>query len=146
MPLSYEYPSSRGQAWDPRSLQEALRGHHPGGTGPAHGETRGDGSHPGDGAAATRSVSGLPAWEHDAFLRDTAPLIWLCGEEHDAYLDPATGLVLKLTQPGQTGKSTTWPEYLHRLALANELLDDAIYVAGRVRTAPRPRSRKSPVS
>jgi hypothetical protein len=128
-----EHTPPHRQTWDPRSLQEALRGNHQRGAGPAHGETRGDRSREGAQPAPPRLIADLPGYDGAKFAKDTEKLTWLHGEEHDVYLDPATGLAIKLTQPGATGKGTSWSEYLHRLALSNELLGDAVEVAGRIR-------------
>ena len=140
-PSEYETHPAAGHTWDPRCLEAALRGPHPGGAGPLHGETCREPGIADPAPPAPRDPAGLPAFPGDRFLSDTAHLLWLYGEEHDVYLDPAASLVFKLTQPGATGKGTPWSGYLRRLTLSNELLGDDIQVVGRTRLPGEPADR-----
>lgn len=96
-------------------------------------------------ADAEKSVAGgigvFPQLDCRAFTEGTAFLEHRNGAEHDAFFDPATGRVIKLTQPGEYGASEGLVEYLQRMAWANELFEDDILVEGWLRYPNEPAPR-----
>lgn len=75
------------------------------------------------------------------FIHGTASLEHRNGAEHDAFFDPVTGRVIKLTQPGEFGSWGGLPEYLQRLAWANEFFEDDLLVEGWLRYPNEPAPR-----
>jgi hypothetical protein len=68
--------------------------------------------------------------EIERFIAGVINLEHRNGAEHDVRFDPATGRVIKLTQPGEFGAWGGLVEYLQRLAWCNELFADDWLVEG----------------
>lgn len=77
-----------------------------------------------------RGLETFPELEVEVFTDGTAYLEHRNGAEHDVFFDPATGRVIKLTQPGEFGAWGGLEEYLQRLAWSNEFFDDDWLVEG----------------
>lgn len=63
------------------------------------------------------------------------------GAEHDVRFDPATGRVIKFTQPGEFGAWGGLEDYLQRLAWTNEFFGDDRLMEGWVRFPNEPSLR-----
>lgn len=80
-------------------------------------------------------LGALPKLEGEELSALTRSLEHRNGAEHDAFFDPATRRVIKLTQPVEFGAWGGLEEYLQRLAWANEFFGDDIQVEGWVHYA-----------
>lgn len=79
-------------------------------------------------ADSTQSISSglgiLGEIEVAPLLEGIASLEYRHGDEHDAFFDPASRRVIKLTVPGGFGARGGLEEYLQRMAWANEFFQD----------------------
>jgi hypothetical protein len=87
------------------------------------------------------SLGALAQLDAPIFVAGTAGLEHRNGAEHDAFFDPASGRVIKLTLPGEFGAWGGLDEYLQRMAWVNELFDDDWLFEGWVRYPNEDRPR-----
>jgi hypothetical protein len=87
------------------------------------------------------SLGALAQLDAAIFVAGTADLEHRNGAEHDAFFDPASGRVIKLTLPGEFGAWGGLEEYLQRMAWVNELFDDDWLLEGWVQYPNEDRPR-----
>ena len=85
------------------------------------------------GATGSGGLEIFPELDAKHFIKGVFDLEHRNGAEHDARFDPASGRVIKLTQPGEFGAWGGLAEYLQRLAWTNEFFDDDWLVEGWLR-------------
>ena len=94
--------------------------------------------------AGTAGCGGLEIFselEAETFIAGVSQLEHRNGAEHDVRFDPATGRVIKLTQPGEFGAWGGLEEYVQRLAWANEFFGDDMCIEGWLRYPNEPAPR-----
>ena len=94
-----------------------------------------------EGTAGSRGLEVFTELEVEAFIEGVFQLEHRNGAEHDVRFDPATGRVIKLTQPGEFGAWGGLEEYLQRLAWSNEFFADDWLVEGWLRYPNEPAAR-----
>jgi len=83
-----------------------------------------------EGAAGNSGLEIFTELEIESFITGVLNLAHRNGAEHDVRFDPATGRVIKVTQPGEFGAWGGLEEYLQRLAWTNEFFADDWLVEG----------------